>query len=75
MTVDSAGGTKQMRKDWPDDCSAAIEYDTEIEWLLKLAGDPNWKRYAWEKAKRLEAEFPQMWSGIAEDLKQRVLKA
>lgn len=61
-----------MRKDWPNDCAAAIEYDTELDWLVKLAGDPNWKRYSWDKAKRLEAEFPEMWGGIAEDLKNRM---
>lgn len=61
-----------MRKDWPNDCSAAIEYDKELDWLVNMSKDANWKRYAWDKAKRLEAECPQMWGGIAEDLKNRM---
>lgn len=76
MTVDSAGVTKQMRKDWPNDCAAAIEYDETLEHLVWLVGNDLYgKEYGWKRAKELERSCQEMWSGIAEDLKQRVLKA
>ena len=66
----------EMRKDWPDDCAAAIEYDETLEHLVWLVGNDLYgKEYGWKRAKELERSCQEMWSGIAEDLKQRVLKA
>ena len=73
MTVDSVGDTKQMRKDWPNDCSAAIEYDTQLDHLVWLVGNDLYgKEYGWKRAKELERQSPEMWGGIAEDLKNRM---
>ena len=63
-----------MRKDWPSDCTAAIEYDAQLEWLVELANDPNWKKYAWQKSQKLEKDCPELWTGISEDLLKRMGK-
>ena len=31
------------------------EYSRQLDWLVTLANDPNWKAYAWRRAKELEA--------------------
>lgn len=63
-----------MRRDWPNDCTAAIEYDAELEHLVKMASSEfkEWKRYSWEKAQKLEKECPELWGGISEDLLKRM---
>lgn len=61
-----------MRKDWPNDCAAAIEYDDELNHLIRMANQPAWKKYAWHKAKSLELECPQMWQGISDELVKRM---
>lgn len=51
---------------------AAIEYDAELEHLVRMASDPNWKLYAWKKAQGLETKCPELWRGICDDLKDRM---
>jgi len=31
------------------------EFQAQLDWLVTLANDPNWKAYAWRRAKELEA--------------------
>ena len=66
---------RPMRKDWPSDCTAAIEYDAELEHLVSI-----WKNelfgpnYAQRKAKGLELRCPDLWGGISEELLKRMGK-
>jgi hypothetical protein len=42
------------------------EYQAQLEWLVTMASDPNWKAYAWERAQELAKE--ELFSGIDKEL-------
>ena len=44
-------------------------YDQQLQHLIKLARQPGWKLYAWERAKTLHREESGLFRGIAADLK------
>lgn len=46
------------------------EYRKNLDHLIDLATDPDWKVYAWERAKELDAGRSGLFRGIANDLKQ-----
>ena len=43
-----------------------------LDHLIRMAGDPAWKAYAWHAAKNYEALNPFELSGIQEELKQHM---
>lgn len=45
-----------------------------LEHLVKLAGTPGWKSYAWHAAKAYEQMAPSECKGMQEKLKQRMQK-
>ena len=46
------------------------EYQAQLEWLVTMASDPNWKSYAWERAQEIAKEV--LYSGIDSDLIARM---
>ena len=44
-------------------------YDQQLQHLIRLAKQPGWKAYAWERAKTLHREESGLFRGIADDLK------
>lgn len=44
-------------------------YDQQLQHLVRLAKQPGWKAYAWQRAKDLDREETGLFRGIAEDLK------
>ena len=48
-------------------------YDQQLQHLIRLAKQPGWKAYAWERAKTLHKEESGLFRGIAEDLKAAML--
>lgn len=44
------------------------EYQATLEHLVSMARDQGWKRYAWERAKELDAEKSGLFRGISADL-------
>ena len=48
-------------------------YDQQLQHLIRLARQPGWKAYAWERAKALHREESGLFRGIAEDLKAAML--
>ena len=44
-------------------------YDQQLQHLIRLAKQPGWKLYAWERAKTLHKEESGLFRGIAADLK------
>lgn len=47
-------------------------YQKQLDWLIKLASNPGWKSYAWERAQELDKEQSGLFRGIAEDLNNRM---
>ena len=45
------------------------EYSLQLQHLIRLARQPGWKAYAWERAKVLHREESGLFRGIADDLK------
>lgn len=45
-----------------------MPYQTQLQWLVKLARLPGWKEHAWHRAKALEADQSGIWTGIKQDL-------
>lgn len=43
-----------------------------LDHLVRLAGDPGWKAYAWHAAKQFEQINPFDLKGLQEELKQRM---
>ena len=44
-------------------------YHQQLQHLIRLAKQPGWKLYAWERAKTLHREKSGLFRGIADDLK------
>ena len=44
------------------------EYQAQLDHLISLARLPDWKAYAWRRAKELEADDCGLWRGICADL-------
>ena len=49
------------------------EYSLQLQHLIRLAKQPGWKLYAWERAKTLHREESGLFRGIADDLKAAML--
>lgn len=47
--------------DWPE---------KRYQWILELSKQYAWKSYAWQEAKRLEKDYPELFAGITERLKR-----
>lgn len=47
-------------------------YAQQLDWLVTLARKPEWKAYAWAKAKEMDADRSGLFAGIAEDVKKRM---
>jgi len=47
--------------DWPE---------KRYQWILELSKEHAWKSYAWQEAKRLENDYPELFAGITERLKR-----
>lgn len=52
----------------PFDRSA--EYRLTLDHLVSMATDPEWKAYAWARAKELDGGQSGLFQGIAHDLTQ-----
>jgi hypothetical protein len=46
------------------------EYRQNLDHLVDLASDPDWKAYAWARAKELDGGQSGLFRGIAHDLTQ-----
>jgi hypothetical protein len=44
------------------------EYQAQLQHLISLARLPDWKLYAWNRAKELDADKSGLFHGIAQDL-------
>ncbi len=50
-------------------------YERHLAHLIRMAGEPGWKAYAWHRAQELDADRSGMWRGIAEALKTAMTRA
>lgn len=47
-------------------------FSTELDWLVVMAQNPGTKGYAWDKAKRYESAWPDVYAGLPEALEKRM---
>lgn len=43
-------------------------YQRNLSWLVYLAKQKGWKEFAWDDAKKLDADPSGLWKGIKDDL-------
>ena len=43
-------------------------YQRDLQWLIHLSKQKGWKEFAWNDAKKLDADPSGLWKGIKDDL-------
>lgn len=43
-------------------------YQRDLQWLIYLSKKKGWKEFAWDDAKKLDADPSGLWKGIKDDL-------